>query len=313
MATVKTIFPILCPVDMFAVDTGIPAQYQSKHMDDYRASDTRLPWQSTGWWKQPWQKNDSVPFQYESNYGPIIIQVVEAGTLIPRLEVNMAIIAQSEIEPDLFIYQADVALNTLAEGYYIFRLLFGSGRELLYQSEIQDIRVTHSDTMLLQGYSDGYYDGITFDTDIVMKMRVPAHIANTPKSVRTGFDDQPKNFTQLKAVNYREAMLYIGRNGKGIPDRFADKINSFLGLTTLTIDGRNYSTPGDSELEILSEDWDLLKEYRITLREGRNRRRMTFENEVNVNADNHILVTVNTKGFSENYTGQSEQNILDIE
>lgn len=313
MATVKTIFPILCPVDMFAVDTGIPAQYQSKHMDDYRASDTRLPWQSSSCWKQPWQKNDSVPFQYESNYGPIVIQVVEAGTLIPRLEVNMAIIAQSEIEPDLFIYQADVALNTLAEGYYIFRLLFGSGRELLYQSEIQDIRVTHSDTMLLQGYSDGYYDGITFDTDIVLKMRVPAHITNTPKSVRTGFDDQPKNFTQLKAVNYREAMLYIGRNGKGIPDRFADKINSFLGLTTLTIDGRNYSTPGDSELEILSEDWDLLKEYRITLREGRNRRRMTFENEVNVNADNHILVAVNTKGFSENYTGQSEQNILDIE
>lgn len=313
MATVKTIFPILCPVDMFAVDTEIPAQFRSKHMDDYLAADTRLPWQSTGCWKQPWQTNDNVPFQYESNYGPIVIQVVEAGTLIPRLEVNMAIIAQSENEPDLFIYQADVSLSGLAEGFYRFRLLFGSGRELLYQSEVQDIRVEHADTMLIQGKSDGYYDGVTFDTGILMKMRVPAYIANTPKSVRTGFDDQPKNFTQLKAVNYREAMLYIGRNGKGIPDRFADKINSYLGLTTLIIDGRYYSTPGDSELELLSEDWDILKEYRVALREAKNRRRMTFENEVNVNDDSYILVTVNTKGFSEDYTGQSDQNILDIE
>src|SRR5688500_4105195 len=99
----------LNPIKLHPLEPEQLPQYLSKHMDDYPFYQTIKPWQTKRNYGQPWQTNDEIRLQYQSNYAPIVRKLIDIDGRV-WLQGNMVQIRENEMDPGMFIYEISTSL-----------------------------------------------------------------------------------------------------------------------------------------------------------------------------------------------------------
>jgi hypothetical protein len=285
------------------------SRFLSKDFEDWYFSDTILPWQSKPDWKQPFQTTDTLHDQLQTDLGPVTLKMYDCqDRLIDTIPYDQ--IRQNYNDPDLYIYEVDVDLTGYTPGTYYFTISFGTGPDVILQSEYIDLQDSHDDTLFLEFSNDTFREDMIFETGIQPGIRVHGTKKyKGPASKNTMWEDQVLNESMIRSVNYRIWTLILG-GSYGLPDYMADKLDRMLSCGNVWIDGKQY-TKQDGSLEPSEIDDYPLRGWRIDLREKLNRASRHIEDGTPQNTTVAVLVNVDSKGFGTD-TGGSETVISDV-
>ena len=302
----RVLYPVFNPIQMFLPDFTRDERYNSKDFEDFEFSETILPWQQNVGYKQPWQKNDSVSLQLQSNVGPVnlILRTCDGG-LVDTIPFGQLL--QSELDPELYIYEVTAPVTNYEEGDYYWEIDFGG--VLTLRSGIQSIKTLHEHTVLAEAKHYEFREDIIFETGFFPSVRV----RSTKKfdrsvSKKTVYEDQVLNESLLRAQKYRKWIWIVGGVttggfAKGIPDYKHDMLAAWVGCSDFRLDGKSYTAPADSDFEPIEFDNYPMRSWRIDLRERYTRGSRTYENDVPINAQMTVMVNVDSKGLSSSNSG----------
>jgi hypothetical protein len=312
MPTLRLYQPFLNPVQFAKMTPDTIPQYVSKHLDDWLFPDTILNFEQQVCFKQQWQTSDSIRLQFQSNYSPLNLKLIRAIDDAVLYDVNLAQVRQNLDDPEYFIYQADVALNAFAAGYYYLKLSVGVGAVLILVSNIFEISELCENTLLLEYQHRKYYADVFFETGFAPSIRVPGILKlKEPRSIDTVYEDQEANMEMLKSIPYSLWNLSIGPDG--IPPAMIKRLNFILGCSGLRADGRYYTKNDGAKLEENTVEFYPMSGWSIELREKLNRSSVIYENEMVIDSSIAVVANVDSKGFSPNDAGGSVYQVEDIQ
>lgn len=299
------------PLQFFDPAPVTDPRYRSKDFIDFDFPDTILPWQQNTGFCQPWQKSDTIFLQLQTNVGPVnlILKDCETGYTIDTKIFDQK--EQSITQPGLYIYELSMPLAGYPEGCYYAEITFGAPvvfrlrtGELLLEDE-------HENSLYIEYKNREFRNDVIWETGIFMALRVfgTNKYLKTP-SKSTTYEDQVLNMTALRSTAYRLWRLIIGQS-KGIPDWYQDKLGGIIDNSTLLIDGKAFTKPAESDLELIEEDNYPKRGWAVELRERYNRRSRTFENNIPLDGLIAIAVNVDSKGFGNSNSG-SQTIVVDI-
>lgn len=296
---------------MFSSDPDRPAKYNSKDFEDYDFRDTILPWEQYTGFCQPWQLNDTIALQLQTNVGPVnfILKDWKTDLVIDTIQFDQLL--QNVADPELYIYECSIPLDIYEPGNYYVVLQFGGGI-FEVRTGMLEFAELHENTLLFEYKHYEFREDLIFETGFFPSCRVPAVKEYAgPKQKSTTYEDQVLNTTALRNIKYRTWKLFIGL-GKGIPDYFADMIGGIIGCSTFMIDGKYYTVPSDAEMEPNKIANVALKWWSIEpLREKFARGSRTYENDDPIDAQIAVMVNSDSKGFGNSNTG-SQTAVINV-
>lgn len=292
----------LNPLKFHKLDNVQPANYLSRFMDDWAFRRTIQPWQEKVCFYQPWSNYDTIPLQYTSNVGPIVLKLYdEVGSL--KATANFNDVMQDELQPTFYIRQIAFPMTGYDPGKYFFvREIAGSP---MYSEPIEIIDVEDSgiclenqDPTLYLEYS--HYEpvqGIKWFTPFEGKIRIPGILQfKQPGAKDNLYEDQLLNMTLINSVPYRIWQLIVGGN-RGIPPWFIDRIARILSLSNVSIDGRLFTKNEGASFEPSLLDAYPMAGWVIDLREKLNRDTQIIEDDVVIEGIAAAAIIMDNKGF----------------
>lgn len=305
----KVLYPSANVLQMFMPDLVRDERYNSKDFIDFEFPETILPWEQITTYCQPWQLNDTIQLQLQTNVGPVnfIIKDCETDKVLDTIAFTQK--QQSDNEPGLFIYEIAVPLSGYPEGCYYVELDFGGAVFTLRSGEL-NFSVLHEDTLLLEFKHYEFREDLVFETGLFPSVRI--HGTNRfdrPKNKSSVYEDQVLNMTALRSQKYRAWNLVLG-GSYGLPDYFADMIAGIIGCSDFRVDGKNFTVDKDAGLEPNGIDYYPMRGWSVELRERYTRGSRTYENNEPIDGNIIVMANVDLRGF--NKTGQ-QQIILDVE
>lgn len=300
------------PLQFFSSNADRDDRYNGKDFEDFDFTDTILPWQQATSFSQPWQKNDTIALQLQSNIGPVnfILKRWCDDVVIDTVQLDQK--QQSINEPGVFIYELSAPLSDYDEGEYYAELQLGIPIVFSFRSGKLSIKELQENTLLLEAKHFESREDLIFETGFFPSVRVPATKRYMgPKSKATAYVDQFYNATTLRNVKYREWNLLIG-GSIGIPDYFIDMLGGWLGCSDFRIDGKKYTKKDGAEFEINGLQNYPMRGWAITLNETLARGGRIYENDDPINVELTAMINVDSKGFGNSNTG-SQTAIIDIE
>lgn len=305
----KLIYPSSNPLQMFMADLERDERYNSKDFDDFDFPETILPWEQITSYCQPWQLNDTISLQLQSNIGPVNFKLRKCSNDSVVDTILFDTIAESETEPGLFIREVTVPLSGYDEGCYYAELDFGG--VFTVRSGDLNLAEIHETTGLIEYKHFENREDIIFETGFFPSVRIHATKRFVgPKQKATVYEDQVLNMSALHSRKYRLWNLVIGES-YGIPDYFADMLGGIIGCSDFRYDGKQYTVDKDSELEPNGEDYYPMRGWSVQLRERYTRGSRTYENDDPVDAQITVMVSVDSKGFGNSNAG-TETAIIDV-
>lgn len=306
----KLIYPSINPLQMFVPDLTRDARYNSKDFDDWDFPETILPWEQLQGFCQPWQLNDTIQLQLQTNVGPVSFILKECGTDKVIDTILFTQKQQSVNEPGLFIYECTVPLAGYDPGCCYAVLEFGGTVFTLRTGELL-LDTLQENTILAEYKHYEFREDIVFETGFFPSVRLPAiKTFDRPRQKATVFEDQILNMTALRAIKYRQWDLKIGL-GIGIPDYFADMIGGIIGCSDFRLDGKNYTVPTDSEMEPQIIQGLAVKWWLVKLRERYTRGSKIYENDEQMDGVIVVMVNSDSKGFGNSNSG-SQTAVTDV-
>jgi hypothetical protein len=266
----EVIISVLNPVK-YVVD-GFTPSYNSRHIDDHHFEDTILPWEEEVGFAQPWQTADTIHQQVILPYDTVTFEVFdEEGAIHHSSDFTQKL--YNFDDPTHNLFEHEYTPSALQDGWYKFRLkcyLTGSPTPALTLiSNVQDIRDSHPQSVLLQYEHYQFREEVLFETDFRPSLRLPGTLKfDSPGSKRTVYEDQILNTTSLDAKRFRTWKLYCGSE-VGIPDYLIDKLEAILGCSDVSIDGRFYTVPEGAKMEPAEEKDYPMRGWTVELRETR--------------------------------------------
>ncbi len=231
------------PTTDFAV---FPSNYNHRHIDDDFAYRSLKSWESKTCYFQPWQQSDVIVLQFlgqEFAFGgtinPYYVRIIDSKGKVIK--------SQQPTTPGLLgtdtIYNIKFGLWNVPEGKYYVQLKFQgyfADLDAYMISEPIEVKQYHENTMLFEGKNSFNDQGIIWAYNYLeMQLRVHcALIELSPENKSNVYNNQPMDATLISAVPYRDYNLVFGQNGQYIHDWFADKLNRFLSLDNLKLDGK---------------------------------------------------------------------------
>lgn len=311
-----TIIPFLNPIKWVKMHPDVIPQYVSKHMDDWRFSETILPWEQKVCWNQPWLYQDSIRQQLMSDVGPIRLRLMDKDDRVwydGEFAQKQKVISW----PDMYLYENDLALSVVTKpGRYYLRMDIGDDEsetqvsEFLYISE--NIENGKEKTLLLEYRHKSYYGDVIFEKGFSPSIRIPGIIKHkSAKAVTSSWVDQGQRTKIIKRSPYDIWSWVIGTS-KGVPPWVvSEKINYILGCSELKLDGRLYTVNEEAEFEEFTEKNYPLRGYSIEMRPSLNRSSRIVESGPSSNGPIMVIANTDSKGFGMN-SGNSTYQILDI-
>ena len=270
----RIVIPYLNPVKFHKLTPDESSKYLTKHMEEWNYSNATPDWQSKPIFAQPYQTTDNITLQFQSSFAEVD-QVIELINCYGQVFLTPTITqgAESETEPGLFVYEVDQALTGIAQGYYYLRISASDADDdILLISEPLQIKERHDYSKLLEYSHFQNKDGIFFETDIVLQLRVSGELTyKQPASRDTSYEDQSLDQTLLDSVPYRIWELYVGGT-TGIPSYLIDRINRILGCSSLAVDGKSFTKSDGAKLEEKASDDERypLRGWTVDLQEAEN-------------------------------------------
>lgn len=301
------------PLQMFLPDLSRDVRYNSKSFEDFDFPETILLWEQNTGYCQPWQLNDTIQLQLQSNIGPVnFVLKTWDGAVIDTIQFDQK--QESVTEPGLFIYEASVPLAGYS--FYIGRiyveLQFGTPPVFILSSGSLNLAQLHVGTLLLEYKHFEAREDVIFETGFFPSVRIRAtNRFERSLSKKTVYEDQVLNESVLRSQKYRTWQLIVG-GASGIPDYFQDMIAGIICCSDFRIDGKYFTCPSDNDLEPNGIDNYPMRGWKVLLRERYTRGGRTYENDIPVDAALTVMVNVDSKGFGNSNTG-SETIVIDVE
>lgn len=303
--------PFLNPIPFYAVgQPEIPA-YLTKHFNNYNLEErwAQMPWESGGHYYQKWQTTDIINFQFESNYSPIQIDLINSNQEITDT-ILMANVLTSSQEPGFYIFEGAINLAGQEPGAYILKLTAGVDDETLTMlSEPMCLKEIHPNTIYHEYKNNRFREGVVFETGIKFGLRVEASIVNLqPGAQKTVYQDEPLNTKILDGKPFRVFDYIIG-GSLGIPDWLLDIINRTWCLNEVQLDGKYFAVESDSP-EPKREDNYALVGATYKVREGLNRNsRIITTTGGNVNQTLLVAYNIDSKLFGDIESNGSDDTV----
>lgn len=311
-----TIIPYINPLEFYEKGFTPQAQYNSKHINDYKFADTIYPWQQPTTFKQIWQLNDSIKLQFRSETGPLTWKLYDANTDALIDQDTFDQLLENADNPGEFIYVADIDLSPYSAGCYYFEIELGSPVEKTLISETLIFSNVFENSLLLQCTISSFYGELipvgspaTYSFTIRLMGRL---FYKNPASKDVVYEDQELNETMVDSKTYDLWELQLS-DELGIPPYMIRKINIMLGCETVSIDGRYFTKSEGAKLEETNVDDYPMRGWKIELREQLNRRARYISTTGNTGQGYAVVVNTDSKGFTEEESGGSEFQILDIQ
>lgn len=292
---------------MFMPDLQRDPRYNTKDFEDFDFPDTILPFDQQQTFCQPWQLNDTIQLQLQTNIGPIEFIIRKCGTnrVIDTILFDQK--QESENEPGLFIYECTAPLAGYPAGCYYIELQFGGGIFILRSGE-QSFDEEQENTVLIEAKHYEFREGIVYETGYFPSYRVPGYKKfDRPRFKSATYEDQVLNDVALRNQKYRLWNFYT----ELIPDYFADMIAAILGCSDLRLDGKNYTVDKEAEFEPTPVEGISMRAWTVPLRERYTRGGVTYENDEPIDGELVVMVNVDSKGFGNSNSG-SETIVIDV-
>lgn len=277
----EILISFLNPVRFYEVDPAWPAQYLTKHFDDFWQKEQLKNFETPVEYKQKWQTNDSFQLQYESNFALINLKVIdcEQNTIIDQ---NAVQIRANKYLPGYFVYENTVSWASVPAGTYYLLLTLGGTTQMI--SEPMEIATEWPNTILYEYFNSTFHGDIIFETGIILKFRCESFITRLePGNERTAYRDQKMNPTILKSVPWRGWKLQIGYP-TGVPDWVIDLQNWIWSCDNVACDGKSFAVKDGGKFE--ETEFDKVYPFRswsLDIQEGVNRYSKIVNPEVDPN------------------------------
>lgn len=306
----KLIYSATNCLQMFDPGLTRDARFNSKDFIDFSFPETILPWEQNVGYCQPWQLNDSIQLQLQTNVGPVNFIIKDCLTDSEIDTIAFTQKQESVNEPGLFIYEVIVPLAGYAAGCYYVELDFGGGIFIIRSGE-QNFQTKHDDTLLFEYKHYEEREDLIFETGFFPSFRVHGTLKfDRAVSKKTVYEDQPLNASKLRAQKYRKWNLVVG-GSLGIPDPQADMIAGMIECSDYRIEGKNFTVMEGSDMEPNGVDDYPMRAWSVELRERYTRGARVYENDEPINAVVTAMVTVSKKGFGS--SAGSETVVIDVE
>lgn len=309
----KLIYSFDNPLQLFDPEPAVDDRYNTKDFIDFDFPDTILPWQSNATYCQPWQLSDTIFLQLQTNVGPVgfTLRDCKTGAAVDTLLFTQK--EESITEPGLFIYEISIPLDGYDEGCYYGEVTFGAS-PVVFTLRTGELHLAelHENSIYIEYKNYEFRNDIIWETGLFLAMRVfgtVKYLRTASKS--TSYEDQVLNMTALRSTPYRLWRLIIGQS-KGIPEWMQDKMGGIIGNSTLLIDGKPFTKPAESDLELIEDDYYPLRGWAVELRERYNRRGRVYENNIPLNGVISIATNVDSKGFGNSNSG-SQTIVINVE
>lgn len=308
----QILFSLLNPVQLLEVAPVELPQYRSRHMDDYFHSlrlqgGQHMP---NGEYYQPWQKSDVIKVQFLNSAGVITIKTLDCtGKVYGTVTATQKQI--NTFEPDFYIYEANILLNSLPEGFYWLEVSSG-GR--VFVSEGLDVKTEHLNSLLFEYAHPMYYEQMIFATGFTPSIRIAAILKKKETGSKdTLFEDQILDVVMVRSRTFRVWELIMGAPF-GIPDWLEEKMVKILGCQGLKIDGKYYSKNPEAKSEPTDEvGYGALSSYRIELRASINRGAKVFDSVLDTDEELTMVLNTTSKGFGDTSDPNSVVTFNDVE
>ena len=271
--------PHLNPLVFYDPNKVRPAQYQTRHINEYPFSESQPAWVNPADYWQPWQTSDIIPLQFIANYSAIQVDLVDAvdfrgNSLLALSSLNSY---ANRYQAGYYAYEAFMSLATVNHGAYRVRLTLNNNPNNIRVSEKIIVSDNFENTVLLEYANNRYHGDVLFETGIRFSMRVPGGIDSyDPFSKDVMFEDQILNPTQLSSKPYAQAKLILG-DAQGLPDWVMYKMMWVWSCNDVTVDGKSFAKADGAKWEKNeSEDWKK-RGWSMLLREGINRGSQIFD------------------------------------
>lgn len=249
----KFLIPFINPVKFVKKGLTNSPKYYTKQFDDYLFADRILPWEQAEDYTQIWQKEDIISMQFESNFDPIIVKLLDRfGNAVFTLPAIAGL--PNKFEPGTFTFEIQMSLAGIpATGCYFPEILAGSGSGIeLYKGGKQFISREPFDfpNFLIEYWHDRYHEDVIFETGIHFQKRVPGHFGKLkPGTNNVATRDEYYNNTILSSRTFRQFPLYLC-DEFGMPEDEIDNFNRIWTCRNVLVDGTPYgAVDGTFELQ----------------------------------------------------------------
>lgn len=305
----KLIYSSSNPVQMFVPDYSPDSRYNSKDFDDYDFPDTILPFEQATSYCQPWQLNDTIQLQLQTNVGPVQFIIRDCRTNAVIDTILFSQILESENEPGLFIYECVIPLSGYDPGCYYVELNFNN--VFVLRSGDLNFDELHEGTILFEAKHFENREDLIFETGFFPSLRLYATKRfDRPAQKATVYEDQVLNLSALRSVKYRLWNLVLG-SSFGMPDYQADMFSGWIGMSDFRADGKNYTVVEGEEMEPNGIDYYPMRGWSVKLRERYARGAKTYENDIPIEGEMVVMINVDSKGFGNSNSG-SQTTITDV-
>lgn len=306
-------FSHLNPVNFYEMNPQVISQYVSRDIDTNPYIDTLEQWQSKRPYLQPWQLNDTVRLQFESDYAPVKIKVIDGYERIYDT-IALTQMALNVNDPNFHIYECAIALTPYDPGNYFFLLEVGLDSDnkplQTFISEPQNFSTRQKESLLLE-YKHYQFKGNTiFETGFAPNIRFKGRLSlKSPSAKDTFFEDEHLSQRLGDGRPFEVWELNIGGT-TGVPDWMAKKINRILTCSHTLFDGKQFTKAGEA-MQPVSEKLYPMRSWLMDMRDTANKDGVTYtNNQVNLGPESFVI-SVDSKGFSLSATG--EEQILDVQ
>lgn len=300
--------PLINPFKFVVEELTYEDRYNTTPFDDAFISNQVLEtWQEKTKYIQKVQNNDGIYFQFNANYGPLSVELVNCKNEIVANGVT-SLVNSTYFKVPFFGYECTINISNplvITEGVYFIKIKAGSP-SINVVSEAIYIKEKHTDTMLFEYTNSSNYFDVIFQNKEQFRLRCEmALLQFKPGSNDVVYEDEPANLLTLSAYPYRVWTLKIGK-AIGIPDWMADKINRSLCLDTIKLDGKYYTKNDGAKLEPNGIDEVVTKGWAVELRESKARTTVPIVNDNPLNESIVIMYPADVQLFG----GLGTTNIL---
>lgn len=259
-----------------ATYNGFNPQFNFRNFDQDFYYRNLKAWEDKIGYIQPWQKGDVLCFMWEGVAsgvtGPYHVRFVNCwGQVIKTVAATL----HGAISGGNYLWYFKSSLWDLPEGIYYVQILhngFGGDKDYFMISEPIDVKQYHPNTSLIRGWNSYNDQGVYFEvSDIKFELRVHGCLTELETNSQFNvYEDQPLNLQLLSSTPYREWKFDIGVGNKPIPDHFRDKLERFMGLDNLMVNGLYITRLEGAKFEVDRIEKHPLKTISINVREKIN-------------------------------------------
>ena len=275
----KLYIPFLNPVKFYKVDRANISTFFTKHFDDFTFEErnAQLQWNDQVSFKQIWQTTDIIKLQFESEFDPLIVELVDVhGVSVITLPALIGL--QNQYFPTTFSFEVSMSLAGLDTGCYYLKVTGGTGDEQeVYESRYMYISSEQIENSLLVEYwHNRFHQDVIFETGIKFQYRVPGHFGRlTPGRLVEKYKDQRQSPALLSSQAYRKFDLVFG-DEFGLPDDEIDLLNRICGCHNINIDNKLWAVDEKDEFEFIDIDNHPKRGVKLIVAEGINRYSSVF-------------------------------------